>query len=49
MEMDLEGPEASLANVYGKKVDDEEVENNAVLTAGEKERLRWPKSEYEDN
>lgn len=47
VEMDFGGPEARFAYVYGKKVDEDEVENNTVLTAGEKERLHLPKSEYD--
>ena len=46
--MEHGGRDASISYVYGKKVIETEAEKNAVLTEGEKERLRLPKSEYKD-
>lgn len=48
VQMHHEGRDASTTYVYGKKVVEDDVEKNAVLTEGEKERLRLPKSEYRD-
>lgn len=43
-----DGMDDMVSYVYGKKAVEDGGEDNAVLTGGEKERLRLPKSDYEE-